>query len=121
MPFARVAAEWTSDNQTVPDAVAQKLSRRSEPSTVRGITLDTQFHKVNPSKCVTATHGSKTVANISYSHGQVSMLIQGATGLNSTNALPVPSNSTLNGRSLFGKITSSISSLLKGSCYSPHS
>lgn len=43
------------------------------------------------------------------------MLVQGATGLNSTDDLPVPSNSTLTGRSFFSNIASSISSILQGS------
>ena len=48
MPFARVADEWTSDDQSVPDSVAQNLTRRDEPSTVRGISLDTEFHMIDP-------------------------------------------------------------------------
>lgn len=50
MPFARIASEWTSDDQSVPDAVALKLRRRDdEPaSTVRGISLDTNFKQIDP-------------------------------------------------------------------------
>lgn len=59
MPFARIAAEWTHDNQTVPDADAQKLRRRSgELASVRGITLDTAWHKIDPkqSVCISPSH-----------------------------------------------------------------
>ncbi|PSR71280.1 hypothetical protein PHLCEN_2v12794 [Hermanssonia centrifuga] len=50
MPFARIASEWNHENQSLPDDVAQKLSRRDELATVRGISLDTQFSKVDPSR-----------------------------------------------------------------------
>ena len=51
MPFARVASEWTHENQTVPDSVAQKLRRRDGPTpTVRGISLDTDFGQIDPSQ-----------------------------------------------------------------------
>lgn len=49
MPFARIASEWNHENQTVPEPVAKKLSRRSgAASTVRGISLDVDFHKIDP-------------------------------------------------------------------------
>ena len=52
MPFARVVGEFTHENQTVTQAVAQKLSRRDSQSdpTVRGITLDTNFRHIDPAQ-----------------------------------------------------------------------
>ncbi len=52
MPFARIAAEWTHENQTVSDDLAQQIARRAEPPTVRGITIDTQWHKIDPNQYV---------------------------------------------------------------------
>lgn len=50
MPFARIASEWTHENQTIPSDVSEKLSRRAEPTSVRGITLDTDWSKADPSR-----------------------------------------------------------------------
>jgi hypothetical protein len=50
MPFARIAAEWTHDDQSIPDSVNQTVSHRAEPPSVRGITLDTQWHKIDPNQ-----------------------------------------------------------------------
>ena len=52
MPFARIASEWNHEDQSVPDDVAKKLRRRDgqSNSTVRGITLDTNFSKVDPNQ-----------------------------------------------------------------------
>lgn len=49
MPFARISSEWSHENQTVPDEVAKKLRRRGDSSpSVRGISLDTEFGKIDP-------------------------------------------------------------------------
>lgn len=50
MPFARVTNEWTHENQTLPDHVNATISRRTNgrARSVRGITLDTDFHKIDP-------------------------------------------------------------------------
>ena len=51
MPFARVAEEWTHEDQSGPSAVAAKLARRDDgPAVVRGITIDTNFAAVDPSQ-----------------------------------------------------------------------
>ncbi|KAI0087808.1 hypothetical protein BDY19DRAFT_1042228 [Irpex rosettiformis] len=91
MPFARIAAEWTHDNQTVPEDVAQGATRRAEPSTVRGITVDTQWHMINPNR-----------------HGQVNMFVQGATG---NQTLPDVNAQDLHRRGLFSSITSALHAL----------
>ncbi|KAI0345976.1 hypothetical protein BDW22DRAFT_936994 [Trametopsis cervina] len=90
MPFARIAAEWNHDDQSVPETVAQNISRRADPPTVRGITLDTQWHKIDPNH-----------------HGTVNMFVQGATG-NAT--LPAVSARELHERGLFSSIGHAISS-----------
>ena len=52
MPFARVAAEFTHEDQSVPSTVAQKLRRRDSQSdaSVRGIIVDTYFKGINASQ-----------------------------------------------------------------------
>lgn len=54
MPFARIASEWTSENQTVPSDVAASSRRRDDtaPPSVRGISIDTNWAAIDPSKYV---------------------------------------------------------------------
>ncbi|KAI0689061.1 hypothetical protein BC835DRAFT_1418822 [Cytidiella melzeri] len=91
MPFARIAAEWTHDNQTLPADIASNLSRRADPPTVRGITIDTQWHKVDPNH-----------------HGQVNMFVQGATG---NQTLPAVTTRELHERGLLSSIGHAISTV----------
>ncbi|KAI0340900.1 hypothetical protein BDW22DRAFT_1333399 [Trametopsis cervina] len=62
MPFARVAREWTHENQTIPKNVKRMMRKRATDSSVRGIRLDTNFAAVDPAQ-----------------NGNVSLLIQGST------------------------------------------
>jgi hypothetical protein len=50
MPFARVAKEWTHENQTIPDQIKAKMQKRDDESSVRGIRLDTNFAAIDPSQ-----------------------------------------------------------------------
>ena len=50
MPFARVAKEWTHENQTIPAKIKAKMQKRGDPSSVRGISLDTNFAAVDPAQ-----------------------------------------------------------------------
>ena len=51
MPFARVADEWSDQDQSVPSSVAAQLARRDDsPSPVRAIAIDTNFAAVDPSQ-----------------------------------------------------------------------
>ena len=53
MPFARVSREWMHENQTVPDSVKAQMRRRDDgDSTVRGVSLDTNFAAVDPNQYV---------------------------------------------------------------------
>lgn len=54
MPFARIAKEWIHDNQTIPDDVRAQMRRRADgdDSTVRGLSLDTNFAAVDPNQYV---------------------------------------------------------------------
>lgn len=48
MPFARIASEWSHDNQSVPDHIAPKLRHsRGQNGTVRGFTLDVDWDQVD--------------------------------------------------------------------------
>ncbi|KAI0092175.1 hypothetical protein BDY19DRAFT_884355 [Irpex rosettiformis] len=65
MPFARVAKEWTHENQTIPAQVQATIQKRDNSSTstptVRGIRLDVNFAAIDPTK-----------------NGNVTMFIQGS-------------------------------------------
>ncbi|KAI0700589.1 hypothetical protein BC835DRAFT_1304043 [Cytidiella melzeri] len=64
MPFARIAKEWKHQNQTIPSQIKEKMQKRDDDpnvSTVRGMSLDTNFAAVDPSQ-----------------NGNVSLFIQGS-------------------------------------------
>ncbi|KAJ8454922.1 hypothetical protein ONZ45_g19117 [Pleurotus djamor] len=62
-PFARVARSWIHEDQSLPDSVGAKLTRRqAQDAQVRGLALDTNFAAVDASKS-----------------GNVSIAIQGVT------------------------------------------
>ena len=125
MPFARIASEWTHSNQSVPGDVATKLRRRDSPATVRGITVDTQFHKIDPNRCAPhcfTVRFASLLCNLS--HGSVAMMIQGVTG-NSTslNLRRSVQNATsddirqrrdIDERSLFSSISHDLDKALNG-------
>ena len=46
-PFARVAKEWKHSNQSIPDHIAAKITKRELAASVRGLTLDTNFSAVD--------------------------------------------------------------------------
>ncbi|KAJ7266371.1 hypothetical protein B0H12DRAFT_158847 [Mycena haematopus] len=46
--FARVAASWIHEDQSLPDDVASQLSRRQDAPLVQGLTLDTDFAAADP-------------------------------------------------------------------------
>lgn len=48
MPFARIVSEWSHENQTIPANVTNQSRRRAEQPTVRGLSLDTNFHEIDP-------------------------------------------------------------------------
>ncbi|KAJ3547983.1 hypothetical protein NM688_g5348 [Phlebia brevispora] len=79
MPFARIASEWTHDNQSLPEGLALPNG------TVRGITLDLNFTQIPE------TH-----------HGPVQYYIQGASGLpTNVTTTPPPLDSAFSKRGLF--------------------
>jgi hypothetical protein len=49
-PFAVVTRAWVPADQSVPEAVQQKLSRRQEAPEVKALTLSTNFAAVNTTK-----------------------------------------------------------------------
>ncbi|OBZ79357.1 hypothetical protein A0H81_00033 [Grifola frondosa] len=51
MPFARIAKEWTHENQSIPPNMQTSIRRRDGSTpVVRGIRLDTHFDEVDPSQ-----------------------------------------------------------------------
>lgn len=58
MHFARVAREWTHENQTIPAEVQTKIQKRDSnssavaPTDVRGISLDMNWAAVDPAQYV---------------------------------------------------------------------
>jgi len=50
MPFARVAREWDSEDQTIPSGVLVRRSGNGSPPTVKAMALDTDFSAIDASK-----------------------------------------------------------------------
>ncbi|KAF8206074.1 hypothetical protein K438DRAFT_1963852 [Mycena galopus ATCC 62051] len=55
--FARVAASYVHEDQSLPDALARRLARRIDAPVVQGLTLDTDFAAADPT-----TNGQVNVA-----------------------------------------------------------
>lgn len=50
MPFARVARQWTSQDQSLPAAVRRNIVSRASAPVVHALALDTNFTDIDPSK-----------------------------------------------------------------------
>lgn len=49
--FARVSRSWVHEDQTIPSSIAARIVRRADAQPeVRGLALDTDFSKVDPSQ-----------------------------------------------------------------------
>lgn len=46
MPFARIAEEWTHEDQSLPD----HLPGLAPNATVCGLTVDTAWHQIDPNQ-----------------------------------------------------------------------
>ena len=73
--FARIAKEWVSEDQTIPDSIARRLPNGKSLPKVKALTLDTDFSKIDPSQT-----------------GKVSFSLQGVTipGFKFSNPPPKP-------------------------------
>lgn len=52
MPFARIAREWDSEDQTVPTAVFVRRAEDGSLPIVKAMTLDMGFSAIDPGKQV---------------------------------------------------------------------